>query len=569
MAQVEQDKIITDNTASMVFSDHPPILRKDISDTEWTDTKAVLITFMSIINVFMFLGNTLSIVAICYTKKLRQQVSYWFVLNLAVIDLIISVTVVPINTVWEYSGTWPFSRTTCEFFTFADISFSTISAYSIVLVSIDKYVYITYSIHYYDKMTRKIALLLIAGVWIMVFIFAMVSILTKVGTDDYFEDHFLVLPNNTNICIFVMTDAYVLPSAVFSFFIPFLILCFTSSRITCIASKHIKKIHTITISITETDSESTRTIDKARPRRHTVIGGSDSNPPVKTTSFRKVSSEKDIFSTKQKNLAPMQGNTNLCASIKETTEVNEAKTSHQSGISEIEQTQDRMKTEATDINKTDRKISQPLGSTEPKHVKESTTNVNTDFNGTKNLEQSDNPELKNMGESNETSNEAKITYAKFKEHTDNTGGSDSRFNNQGKDKKTLAESDPDDKQQNLDIPATRGRSESMRSYKLRQSDSIKSVLRKTSPYCKLFGTVTIVIACFILMFAPYNIATVIDVPCHCIEPWVYEDVLAVLYYMHSLVNPYIYMATDRKYKAALKILWKTVITKLSCTFFRM
>jgi hypothetical protein len=559
MAKSGSGFIYSDNGNMMVFEDHPPILRKDINDAEWTDTKAVLVTFMSIINVFMFFGNTLSIVAICYTKKLRQQVSYWFVLNLAVIDLIISVTVVPINTIWEYYGTWPFSKTTCEFFTFADISFSTISAYSIVLVSIDKYIYITYSIHYYDKMTRKIALLMIGGVWTMVFIFAMVSILTKVGTDMYFEDHFLVLPNNTNICVFVMTDAYVLPSVIFSFFVPFLILCFTSSRITCIASKHIKKIHTITISITsETDSESTHTTDRARPRRHTVIGTPETKTKVKTIGFRKISSEKNVLRTRHQNSLKLNGETNLGYSINEASEINERKTSQ-----ELEPKRESTETIACDANQLNNgNISQPNKSTTSDHDKKSTNETleaSVQFTQKSNSVKFKNKGLNNTFDQLENSKDTGIISDQFQDNADNNNEPiESAFN---KDNEINAEG----KEQSLEIPQTRDRSESTRSSKLRQCDSIKSVLKKTSPYCKLFGTVTIVIACFILMFAPYNIAIVIDVPCHCIEPWVYEDILAVLYYMHSLVNPYIYMATDRKYKAALKILWKNVKAKFICT----
>lgn len=104
--------------------------------------------------------------------------------------------------------------------------------------------------------------------------------------------------------------------------------------------------------------------------------------------------------------------------------------------------------------------------------------------------------------------------------------------------------------------------ESMQPIGLEYTDSINSAAKTRYPYCKLFGTVTIVIACFILMFAPFNIATVIDVGCRCIEPWVYEDVLAVLYYMHSLVNPFIYMTSDRKYKAALSDIWKLLKRKI-------
>lgn len=48
------------------------------------------------------------------------------------------------------------------------------------------------------------------------------------------------------------------------------------------------------------------------------------------------------------------------------------------------------------------------------------------------------------------------------------------------------------------------------------------------------------------------IATVSDIFCHCVAPWIYEDILAVVYNLNSLVNPFIYTMTDRPYRAAVK-----------------
>lgn len=552
---------------TMAFNDHPPILRKDIYDSEWTDTKAVLITIMSIINVFMFFGNILSIVTICYTPKLRQQVSYWFVMNLAVIDFVISVTVVPINTFWEYYGTWPFSRATCEFFTFADISFSTISAYSIVLVSIDKYMYITYSIHYYDKMTRKTAAIMIIAVWIMVFIFATVSIVSKVGTDENFEDHFLKLPNNTHICVFVMTDAYVLPLVIFSFFVPFLILCFTTSRITCIASKHIKKIHAVTITIaSETDSVTVRTSDKlGRPRRHTFNGEDEFNTQPKLISLRKGSSDINIYSENHRTISTIQeGKRNYAFTM--AAEVNDIPDNVSLELEQSCSTVPTGKRSCTD----DIKVLSISALSESKPAEHFLDATKTGENADKSLEMKKGPGSKNSRQTLDTINERKITYASFKEQTLENNASNNfpaKDPNQVEYSELSVTISNDEKKPSDCVETiTKDRSGSTRSSRLPQTESIKSVLRKTSPYCKLFGTVTIVIICFILMFAPYNVATVIDVPCHCIEPWVYEDILAVLYYMHSLVNPYIYMATDRKYKAALKILWRRVKLKIAGLF---
>ncbi|KAL4240491.1 7 transmembrane receptor (rhodopsin) [Mactra antiquata] len=530
----------------MVLPENLPILRKDITDIEWTSSKAFLVTFMSIINVFMFFGNILSIVTICSTAKLRQKVCYWFVMNLAIIDLIISITVVPLNTVWEYHGTWPLSRTTCEFFTFADLSFSTISAYSIVLVSIDKYLYITYSLHYYEKMTRKVALALILAVWVMVLIFATVTILTEIGTDDFFDDHFLELPNNTNICIFVMTDAFVVPSAIFSFFIPFFILCFTSSRIVCIAVRHIKKIHSLPNAlIVDSESDIIRAFDKTK---HQMKNSSDNN---NISRWKKKSNVFSVFHDK--------GQYTLDNQVRPLTPPNAT-------VTAVVKKEEEQNSKQENLNFSSVTLSAIKACEEPDYEFK-TMKPHSEQNGeTRRVKHDQSMELhikfssciNNIPDDRENENR---NHKYQEESITNTS-----------DHSDYIEPDFNSKDSMTDIPLNsqevKPRSESMVSTRAKRSESIRSTpssIRKASPYCKLFGTVTIVIACFIIMFAPYNIATVIDVPCHCIEPWVYEDVLAVLYYMHSLVNPYIYMATDRNYKMALKSLYNRMKSMFCCS----
>lgn len=519
----------------MSLPDNRTILRKDIKDTDWNNGKAFLVTFMSIMNILMLFGNILSIVTICSTAKLRQKVSYWFVMNLAVIDLIISVTVVPLNIVWEYYGTWPLSKPTCEFFTFADISFSTISAYSIVLVSIDKYLYITYSLHYYEKMTRKLALCLILAVWIMVLIFATVTILTEVGTDEFYPDHFLVLPNNTNICIFVMTDEFVLPSAIFSFFIPFLILCFTSSRIVCIAVRHIQKIHSLPNAlVSDTESDIIRALDKSKQHMNATCNNNNVSRRKKKSGIYSIFHDKGEYSldTQEQLTANNQNSAKESINYSSVT---------LSAIKTNEELDNEFKTMNSHCNQNGK--SNKYNDTMELHIKFSGCNNNATEESNCTHQQENIP--KTSGNSVTSGHETNSDYI---------------------------EADFNSKDSGTDIPlnsqVVKLRSESMLSNRLKRSESIRSsqnYIRKASPYCKLFGTVTIVIACFIIMFAPYNIATVIDVACHCIEPWVYEDVLAVLYYMHSLVNPYIYMATDRNYKTALKSLYNRIKSNICCS----
>ena len=407
-----------------------PIYRKDWNDTEFSPGKGVFIVSMSILNVFMLLGNAMSMVTIVKSPSLRKRASYWFVMNLAFTDTMIAVTIVPLNIVWEFYGPWPLGTSACKFITFADNSFSTVSAYSIVLVSIDKYIYITDAIHYHHRMTKTLAVILIIGVWICVTVFSCVSIFTGI-----LESHFAEEEGN---CIFFMKDSHAVAAAVISFFFPLVVLCFTTSRIFCIANRHLCRIHA-TPSFSYTDGGSRQSTG-------------EENVSTKITKLSLMSKRNSIA------VIPVRNN----------------------------------------------------GTVFSKASSNETKQQNTSSMEDQNIKYENNVKVNKQSESNQSEN-------------------------MGHHRKLKSRNSCPEFQQRNSKPRNQG---------------------TKRLFCKLFGTVTIVIFFFILMFAPLYITLMIDVVCHCVKPWLYEDVLAVLCRSHALVNPYIYIVTDRKYKAAFSKVWK-------------
>ena len=475
-----------------------PIYKKDWTDTTFTPGKAFLVVSMSILNVFMLLGNIASIVTIATSSRLRKQVSYWFVLNLAITDTFISVTVVPLNTMWEYYGIWPLGKKACEFVTFADISLSTVSAYSIVLVSIDKYIYITHAIQYHNHMTKRVALILILIVWSGVCIFSSISIFAGLASS-YFEE---TLPNT---CIYVMHDTRVVPATVITFFIPLLILSYTTSRIICIAKKHIKRIH-------------------ATPSFSGTAGTLTSND---STCMRVKTEETDcrlgnILQQKSISTFPCPLNTDF-----------EIPALSESPVSVTKMDNGRLKPsknwqcKGNDVVE----FKQYGNDFEIPALSEFPVSVTKIDNGR--LKPSKNRQCKGKDE---------VVFHK-EQGMEGSGAAN-----------TLNQTESSVKHS----PTAYRMAKTQMSF----CHSVCRLPHRKYPYFKLFGTVTIVIICFILMFAPYYTTLMIDAGCHCVSTWIYEDILTVLCHIHALVNPYIYISTDRKYKSAFKQLWKKVYRRL-------
>lgn len=75
----------------------------------WTDIKSIAtLVFLMFIDLVVICGNTMVIMAVYYTTKLRS-VTNLFIVSLAVSDLLVGVLVLPFSAMWEVykvSGCW-------------------------------------------------------------------------------------------------------------------------------------------------------------------------------------------------------------------------------------------------------------------------------------------------------------------------------------------------------------------------------------------------------------------------------------------------------------------------------
>lgn len=74
----------------------------------------LLVTALAITTVAVFAGNVLLLVVLYKQKKtVNQRVITMFIANLALIDLLVSLFVLPISMVTYLYGRWPFGETFC------------------------------------------------------------------------------------------------------------------------------------------------------------------------------------------------------------------------------------------------------------------------------------------------------------------------------------------------------------------------------------------------------------------------------------------------------------------------
>jgi len=122
----------------------------------WTLTELVFSSLeIILINLLALSGNLLVIFVILLTKELRRKESNWFVLNLALADLFVSLTVIPASLDTVINGHFRFGTSFKEFIGFANFLFCICSIMNLLLLSVDRWFAIAKPFRYLQVITPK------------------------------------------------------------------------------------------------------------------------------------------------------------------------------------------------------------------------------------------------------------------------------------------------------------------------------------------------------------------------------------------------------------------------------
>ncbi|XP_072028218.1 muscarinic acetylcholine receptor M3-like [Amphiura filiformis] len=118
---------------------------------------AVFSFLISFITVF---GNIVIIHAFCTIKKLQTYTNY-FLVSLAISDIVAGAITMPLYSVYWILGYWPFSNALCDAYLYLNHSFIHISVMSIVIIAYDRWQALEMPIKHLRKRTLKHAIFLI------------------------------------------------------------------------------------------------------------------------------------------------------------------------------------------------------------------------------------------------------------------------------------------------------------------------------------------------------------------------------------------------------------------------
>ncbi|KAL4631307.1 alpha-1A adrenergic receptor-like [Arapaima gigas] len=212
--------------------------------------------------VFAIVGNILVILSVVCNRHLRTPTNY-FIINLAIADLLLSATVLPLSATLEVLDYWVFGRLLCDIWAAVDVLCCTASIMSLCVISIDRYIGVSYPLRYPGIVTERRALLAMLGVWALSLVISIGPLLgwkQPPSLDD-------------TDCRITEEPFYALFSSLGSFYIPLVVILAMYFRVYVVARRTTKNLEDGVMRERTSSSELTLRIHKGS-QIHEDSGGS-------------------------------------------------------------------------------------------------------------------------------------------------------------------------------------------------------------------------------------------------------------------------------------------------------
>ncbi|XP_028322486.1 alpha-1B adrenergic receptor-like [Gouania willdenowi] len=181
--------------------------------------------------MFAIVGNILVILSVVCNRHLRIPTNY-FIINLAIADLLLGTTVLPVSATLEVLDRWVFGRIFCDIWAAVDVLCCTASIMSLCVISIDRYIGVRYPLQYPTIVTEGRALLAMLGVWIL-------SIVISIGPLLGWKQP---PSQDDSVCLITEEPFYALFSSLGSFYIPLGVILAMYCRVYVVAKRTTKNL---------------------------------------------------------------------------------------------------------------------------------------------------------------------------------------------------------------------------------------------------------------------------------------------------------------------------------------
>lgn len=138
----------------------PQTSSNPVETTEFQGTVYVMYTIIFLVAV---VGNGIVCYIVLSSSRMRTVTNY-FIMNLAVGDILITIFCVPFTSVSYLQQYWSFGAFLCPVVNYSQAVSVFVSAYTMLAISLDRYIAIMWPLK--PRLSKKFAILIILAVWI-------------------------------------------------------------------------------------------------------------------------------------------------------------------------------------------------------------------------------------------------------------------------------------------------------------------------------------------------------------------------------------------------------------------
>ena len=220
--------------ASTTFPSEPPTT----DNTKWRE---VIYVFLSLADVAIFMtglvGNFIVVFAFVFYKKLRTSVTNYFVISLAVSDILTSglVTTFKLESFIK-KNIWTHGEFMCSLYTTMYLLAVPSSVINLCAVTVDRYLVLRMPLRYNSLMPPRRAFSIIVCLWIYAIIWACLPVM------GWSLDEPVV---SNGYCFFISTREYNITVNIVNFLLPMIFMAMFWSFIYAIVLQHVERVSTI------------------------------------------------------------------------------------------------------------------------------------------------------------------------------------------------------------------------------------------------------------------------------------------------------------------------------------
>eukprot|EP00058_Branchiostoma_floridae_P023460 XP_002608950.1 hypothetical protein BRAFLDRAFT_59533 [Branchiostoma floridae] len=215
----------------------------------------LLSSFLALVILLTIVGNILVISTVALFRSLRSLTNY-FVVSLAVADLLVGVIVMTLGTQYEVSGRWRHGEIFCLIFTSMDISLTTCSIMHLTPPR---------------GIPHRKMVLMIAMCWVVPVIMAYVPIMNRwntIGIEPVVEDTKCALGPES--CVFLVNKEFSLIASTLSFYLPAVMMTLAYYQVYRAARRQMQQI--ISLERSMNNNENMRREKKAAKTLGIIMG---------------------------------------------------------------------------------------------------------------------------------------------------------------------------------------------------------------------------------------------------------------------------------------------------------